>query len=168
MPSPRHFYLGALVALVACDPNSNRTTGPSGSGGSNCLISCTPSQEAPAGYKVVEITPLRSVVTGGSVVIRNINQAAPELDGIVLFAQADLGAEGLGARYPMHIHKGSICSAAGAPIVYDLGAPASAVNSIAVPPLPVPRQYLMSGYYLDVHPANDPAGAPAGCALFAW
>ena len=168
MPSPRHFYLAALVALAGCDLDVSGPTKTSGSAGPNCFISCPPSQTAPAGYKIIEITPLRGSVTGGSIVIRNINQAAPELDGIVSFALADLGAEGSGARYPMHIHKGSVCSAVGAPIVHDLGAPVSALNWIAVPPLPVPQQYLMSGYYFDVHAASDPNGAPTGCALFAW
>lgn len=167
MLSPRHFYLAAVVALAGCDMNYSEPAGSSGSG-SGCFISCPPAQTAPDGYKILEITPLRGSVTGGSLLIRNLNQAAPPLDGIVLFNGANLEFAVSGARYPMHIHKGSDCNAVGVPIVHDLGAPVGVVDWVAVPDVAIPREHLLSGYYFDVHAPNDPTGAPMGCAVFPW
>lgn len=166
MTSPRHLLLATLVVLAGCDMN---VTGSSGSTGPACFISCTPATTAPEGYKIIAIAPINGgSVSGGSIVIRNLNQAAPEIDGIVTFYFANVGAGGSGARYPMHIHKGTECSTAPAPIVHDLGAPISAETWVNIPTVAISREHLLSGYYFDVHAANDPTGAPVGCAVFPW
>ena len=153
----RRLVFATVVSVAACSPGF-----PSGDDITAAV------QNAPK-LKSVDITPLNASGIIGSLIISGWDRPSPELSAGIGFP--NLAPDAAGARYPMHIHPGSVCNGVGI-VVHDLGAPASSVApgitypTLVLPSVALPGAHLASGYYFDVHAPNDPTGPPLGCALF--